>query len=339
MKQKSPFICVFAAAGAFWMLICAGLYVSMTNQSPKTHPAHTSFISASQSVFSETKQISKDDSANRLRFSSLICDEYGGSSSKSDFRPGSASVSLLQVGFPHPSSDLRDEVLENEIFFREQLLGKLQKRADQFQKTAQAGRLPEAEALRIVRDGWRTATQADRFSETQTHSETHLPISSVSETEFLLQALAQLEPGESVERARTFALQDCASCGTQPTFPTTEQFRLAAVGKSSDVSQWAESFCEIRVLSRWQAVSAQICAWQTDRTPNRAPCPCRSFPHLTASISSGPVSEVQKLLEISMQTQNPLDSFCLSPQGRMPETTIFRLAGSMSAGRKPVLLI
>ena len=339
MKRKSPLICIFAAAGAFWMLICAGSYVFMANRSPKPHPAIPAFVSASQSNFSKSKQISKDNSADQLRFSSLICDEYGSSIFKSDFRPGPASISLFQGRFPCPSSDLRDEVLENEIFFREQLLGKLQKRADQFQKTAQAGRLPKAEALQIVRDGWRTVTQANRFSETQTYSGTRLPITSISETEFLLQALAQLEPGESVDRARIFALKDCASCGTQLTFTTAEQFRLAAVGKSLDVSHWTESFCESQVLSRWQSVSEQICAWQTDRTPNRVPNPYRSFPHLTASVSSGPISEVLNLLAISMQTQNPLDSFCLSPQDRMPETTIFRLTGSMSAGHRPVLLI
>ncbi|MBE6425700.1 MAG: hypothetical protein E7029_06920 [Planctomycetaceae bacterium] len=341
MKRKIPITCILAAAGAFWMLICAGSYVfigstpanaGLQDSLPKVpfSVSHRVLNWAQYTNFTFSRQLGEVRSTDDPRFSAMLTDE---SITLSNLLPSQA-VSL-------GTSNSCDAVIENELFCRAQLLRKLQARTDKFQESALSGGITEAEARRIVQFGWSLATQGHVFSETAAAAplESKEQLSADPETEFLLQALAQLEPGECVERARAFALNDCALSKTRKPLSMADQFRLAAVGKSADVSQWTVSFRETRILSRWKMVSAQICAWRAARHSERVPVPSSAFPCLTVSASAGHTTGARKVLEISMQTPDPLDGLCFFQQDKMPKMTIFRLTASLPAGRKPVLLI
>lgn len=230
--------------------------------------------------------------------------------------------------------------LEEESRRREQLFRQLSARAEAFRRSALHLGLEGPEAARVISDGWAVLTGNRNLEPTESSSRA---ISErISETDFLLRALDSLEPCAEVGRARAFAISGCGQELTAfwPTYSQTEQFQRAALGKSNDFRTWSANDASMKVLKRWKSVSAELIACQWER---ESQAPQRDSNHELPQLAfcgTGSVTvSFRTLVALCAWNPNPLETLCVRESKRFPRMSSFSLAGSLSAGRKPVLLI
>jgi hypothetical protein len=195
-------------------------------------------------------------------------------------------------------------------------------RADAFRHSA--GRLgwDETSARQILTDGWDRLTNPSREA----------VIPEGSDAEFMLNALESLGHCEDLDRARAFVLD---GCGREISAVALEdQFRRAALGAVEDETA-------LEVLANWSADSAEafLASMNDSRQPAPKPFDHGEFPAAALAQTSGSASDFHALQAFSALIQNPLDGECVTQNAHLPRLTFFSLNLTLSAGRKPFLLI
>ncbi|MDO4630142.1 MAG: hypothetical protein Q4C70_13265, partial [Planctomycetia bacterium] len=163
-----------------------------------------------------------------------------------------------------------------------------------------------------------------------------------SETDFLLRALDSLGACESVERAKTFARTGTDRHGNYREFSTQEQFRFAAIDFSAGAQECAEVAVSVRILAQWKRTSERlILVAMTDSARGPLPFPEQdSMPTQFACVTGGgTLSDFQNTLTFAAFTPNTLADAVRTVSEKLPYISDFRLVNTLSAGRKPILLI
>ncbi len=244
-----------------------------------------------------------------------------------------AFLSLFAQGFSTHAAGISREIAD-EMNLRKAVFERVMERADRFRNSASALRL-DAESVRFaIQNGWENATQEDIFRQNATENE--------SETDFLLRALDSLGACESVERAKTFARTGTDRHGNYREFSTQEQFRFAAIGFSEGVRESAEITVSVRILAQWKRGSERlILVAVTDSAQCPLPFPEQdSMPTQFACVTGGgTLSDFQNTLIFATFTPNTLAGVVWTASEKLPYISDFRLVNTLSAGRKPILLI
>ena len=195
-------------------------------------------------------------------------------------------------------------------------------RADAFRLSA--GRLgwDETSARQILTDGWDRLTNPVREA----------VVPKGSDAEFMLNALESLGDCEAVDRARAFVLDGCGR--KISTGALEEQFRRAALGSVEDEAA-------LEVLANWSVDSAEafLASVNDSRQPAPKPFDHEEFPSVALAQITGSANDFHALQAFSALIQNPLDGECVTQNAHLPRLTFFSLNLTLSAGRKPFLLI
>lgn len=195
-------------------------------------------------------------------------------------------------------------------------------RADAFRHSAARLGWDETSARQILTDGWDRLTNPAR--------EAVIPES--SDAEFMLNALESLGDCEALDRARAFVLD---GCGREiSAVALDEQFRRAALGSVEDEAA-------LEVLARWSTDSTEafLASVNDSRQPAPKPFDRGEFPSAALAQASGSANDFHAFLAFHLMTQNPLDGVYVTQNARLPRLTFFSLNLTLSAGRKPFLLI
>lgn len=195
-------------------------------------------------------------------------------------------------------------------------------RADAFRHSA--GRLgwDETSARQILTDGW------DRL----TNPSQEVAIPEGSDAEFMLNALESLGDCEAVDRARAFVIDGCER--EISAVALEDQFRRAALGSVEDEAA-------LEILARWSADSAErfLQSVNDSRQPAPKPFDRGEFPVAALAQTSGSANDFHAFQAFHLMTQNPLDGVCVTQDSRLPRLSFFSSSLTLSAGRKPFLLI
>ncbi len=244
-----------------------------------------------------------------------------------------AFLSLFAQGFSTHAAGIFCEIVD-EMNLRKAVFERVVERADLFRNSAEALRLDAESVQFAIQNGWENATREDVLRKSTTKTE--------SETDFLLRALDSLGACESVERAKTFARTGTDRHGNYREFSTQEQFRFAAIGFSTGVRESAEITTSVRILAQWKRDSERlIVAAVTDSAQCPLPFPGQdSMPTQFACVTGGgTLSDFQNTLIFAAFTPNTLAGAVRTVCEKLPNISDFRLVNTLSAGRKPILLI
>ena len=195
-------------------------------------------------------------------------------------------------------------------------------RADAFRHSAARLGWDETSARQILTDGWNRLTNPPREA----------VIPEGSDAEFMLNALGTLDDCEAVDRARAFVLD---GCGREISAVALEdQFRRAALGSVEDETA-------LEILARWSADSAEafLASVNDSRQPAPKPFDRGEFPSAALAQASGSANDFHAFQAFLFMTQNPLDGVCVTQNARLPRLSFFSSSLTLSAGRKPFLLI
>ncbi|MCR5164418.1 MAG: hypothetical protein K6C40_10410 [Thermoguttaceae bacterium] len=195
-------------------------------------------------------------------------------------------------------------------------------RSDAFRHSAVRLGWDETSARQILTEGWDRLTNPPREA----------VIPEGSDAEFMLNALETLGDCEAVDRARTFVLD---GCGREISAVALEdQFRRAALGSVEDETA-------LKILAHWSADSAEafLASVNDSRQPAPKPFDRRDFPSAALAQTSGSANDFHAFQAFDFMTQNPLDGVCVTQNARLPRLSFFSFNLTLSAGRKPFLLI
>lgn len=205
---------------------------------------------------------------------------------------------------------------------RHEVMQQIIARADAFRLSAVRLGWDETSARQILTDGWDRLTNPPREA----------VVPEDSDAEFILNALGSLDDCEAVDRARAFVLDGCER--EISAVALEDQFRRAALGAVEDEAA-------LEILARWSADSAEafLASVNDSRQPAPKPFDRGEFPSAALAQTSGSANDFHAFQAFHFMTQNPLDGVCVTQNARLPRLSFFSSALTLSAGRKPFLLI
>lgn len=205
---------------------------------------------------------------------------------------------------------------------RHEVMRQVIARADAFRHSASRLGWDETSARQVLTDGWARLTNPSREA----------VIPEGSDAEFMLNALESLGDCEALNRARAFVLDGCRR--KISAVALEDQFRRAAIGSVEDEAA-------LEILARWSADSAEafLASVNDSRQPAPQPFDREEFPSAALAQTSGSVNDFHALQGFHFMTQNPLDGVCVTQNARLPRLSFFSSSLTLSAGRKPFLLI
>ena len=218
---------------------------------------------------------------------------------------------------------------------RHEVMRQVIARADSFRHSASRLGWDETSARQVLTDGWARLTNSPSFIEITEVSPKG------SDAEFMLNALESLGDCEALDRARAFVLD---GCGREiSAVALDEQFRRAALGAVEDETALGSVVDEaaLEILANWSKDSAELLLQSVNDSRQPAPKPYdrEEFPSAALAQTSGSVNDFHALQGFHFMTQNPLDGVCVTQNARLPRLSFFSSSLTLSAGRKPFLLI
>lgn len=205
---------------------------------------------------------------------------------------------------------------------RHEVMQQIIARADAFRLSAVRLGWDETSARQVLTEGWNRLMNPSREA----------VIPEGSDAEFMLNALESLGDCEALNRARAFVLDGCRR--EISAVALEDQFRRAAIGSVEDEAA-------LEILANWSKDSAELLLQSVNNSRQPAPQPFdrEEFPSAALAQTSGSVNDFHALQGFHFMTQNPLDGVCVTQNARLPRLSFFSSSLTLSAGRKPFLLI